>query len=243
MSRHLQYATRDPLVKLANQSTYEAILRCIQWFGNRFNIDNLTILDFGCGRGELLGLCLAHGYKSIGCDIDPVCVNLSSKQGSVFLLDPNNIEESVSKNIKYADIICLSHVLEHVPNPQKLLMFLRKKAKYGMIISVPNPHSLNVIIKSLIRRPPRGINKGHYYSWDYDHLKTFIETQCSMKIIHYEYDSVYMPAPIYVRKVLFKLGILRFLENQFLRWLFPRFSRSIIVVIGLSELISGAKEK
>ena len=43
-----------------------------------FPEDVSTVLDVGCGRGEMLYILKARGYTAEGCDIDDACLEKSS---------------------------------------------------------------------------------------------------------------------------------------------------------------------
>jgi 2-polyprenyl-3-methyl-5-hydroxy-6-metoxy-1,4-benzoquinol methylase len=100
-----------------------------------------SLLDVGCGNGELMDAARSMGFSVAGLEIDPVAVGaavdrgLSVRQGSYDLLS------EYENNFDY--IIC-SHVLEHVHDPRQLLQLLIKAIKPGgrVFITWPNPKSV-----------------------------------------------------------------------------------------------------
>jgi 2-polyprenyl-3-methyl-5-hydroxy-6-metoxy-1,4-benzoquinol methylase len=85
------------------------------------SIADLTILDFGCGRGELVGWLRKHKARAFGVDID----NRFTKSG--IILDSIYKDDlpilSTLKNNKdsifpddFFDIVISDQVLEHVAN-------------------------------------------------------------------------------------------------------------------------------
>lgn len=76
------------------------------------------LLDVGCGNGTFLCLARLAGWNVVGVDFDPKAVEtarnhgLDARQGSIDVLDPG--KESF-------DGITLSHAIEHVHDPIRLL--------------------------------------------------------------------------------------------------------------------------
>lgn len=228
--RHIRYnISEDPVASFVNKSTYYAIMRSLDWVIKSYSLKPpLKILDYGCGRGEIMKLLAKQGHLPLGCDIDQQCLSLCEKYGKVFYIDPENFRKAL-EGINNVDLIIMSHVLEHIQDPTKILNILKPKTKFGFILAVPNPHYMICIVKSLLRIKPKGVIEGHFYSWDWDHFKNFLEFHAKLKILYYEYDSVGFPIPYKTRAFLAKIRLLPLLEEYILKSLFPRFCRSIIV--------------
>jgi 2-polyprenyl-3-methyl-5-hydroxy-6-metoxy-1,4-benzoquinol methylase len=110
-----------------------------------FNFTNLIIkpkkvLDVGCGTGGLLSIFKEKGCEVLGLDFNDEYLSIAKinkinvKKGSLNIL---------KKNDKF-DLIILSHVLEHVLNPD---LFLKETTNYlstnGVIyIEVPSLNSI-----------------------------------------------------------------------------------------------------
>lgn len=221
---HIHYEQPHALAKFVNESTYRALIRAIR----KHVKPGAKILDIGCGRGELLQLLAASGYEVFGCDMDAECVRLSSKYANVQQL---TVEQIASDKFECKfDLVVMSHVLEHIENPSAMMNRLKGMSKH-LLISVPNPYYLTNIVKSFLRIPARHVNAGHLYSWDWDHFKTFIELGHDCRVEEWFYDSVALPVPSIVRRFLMVIGILPIIEDNLLRFLLPRFSRSITAFI------------
>lgn len=99
-----------------------------------------SLLDVGCGNGDLMSSAEAMGFTTQGLEIDPQAVSaasakgLSVRQGSVDLL------EEYQSNFDY--VVC-SHVLEHVHDPRQLTLLLLNSVKPGgrVYLTWPNPQS------------------------------------------------------------------------------------------------------
>jgi 2-polyprenyl-3-methyl-5-hydroxy-6-metoxy-1,4-benzoquinol methylase len=98
-----------------------------------------TFLDIGAGSGVAAAEAILHGFDVRACEPSPQC----RKE----FLDRNGFEpESTFFNSDYAernrhqvDVVMLSHVLEHVPDPEQLMNDVSLVLRSGgtVIISVP----------------------------------------------------------------------------------------------------------
>lgn len=98
------------------------------------------VLDVGCGAGGTLLTLEKRGWVGIGIDFDEKAVlnakskGLDARQGDLF-----------SQNFKDAkfDAIVMNHVIEHIPNPKKLLEECRRVLKDDgiMVLLTPNSNS------------------------------------------------------------------------------------------------------
>ncbi|MEL7657387.1 MAG: class I SAM-dependent methyltransferase [Bacillota bacterium] len=98
----------------------------------------LTILDIGCYEGDFLRQ-LPSTMNRVGIDIDSVAIERgkqkdSSKQVTLICSDFENVEIA-----DRPDVIVMFHVLEHLPNPGRVLKKL-KQISHGntrLVIEVP----------------------------------------------------------------------------------------------------------
>lgn len=225
---HLQYKYEDNLVKFSNETTYRAIMRAVDRHFSRGS----TVLDVGCGRGEIMRLLSERGFSVHGCDMDPKCVSLSSQFGQTYL---SSIDELVHLDISHnCDYIICSHVLEHLENPTQALRTLTSIAKKYVIVAVPNALSFNQIMRTLLRLSPRLVNPGHRCIWDWDHFLTMVTYGCDKAVLEWYSDGVFMPFPHGARKAILRLGLLYPLEEYVMPLLLPKYSRSIIAVISIN---------
>jgi 2-polyprenyl-3-methyl-5-hydroxy-6-metoxy-1,4-benzoquinol methylase len=102
----------------------------------------VKILDIGCAEG-VMGKKIAeekHPKDLVGIEIDKGFAKTASKYyKKVLVLDLEKIKKLPCK-LSYFDCIVLADVLEHLKNPEELLLLLKKYLnKEGVIIvSVPN---------------------------------------------------------------------------------------------------------
>jgi 2-polyprenyl-3-methyl-5-hydroxy-6-metoxy-1,4-benzoquinol methylase len=98
-------------------------------------IGNKKIIDFGCGYGNFIFKAKDIASETIGIEADRTILAYLKNKGYTVYPDLNHIEES-----ERFDVITMFHVLEHLPDPRKILSrfksCLNKEGK--IIIEVPN---------------------------------------------------------------------------------------------------------
>jgi 2-polyprenyl-3-methyl-5-hydroxy-6-metoxy-1,4-benzoquinol methylase len=97
-----------------------------------------TILDYGCGTGELLKYFLDKNWKITGVEPSTMAREKAS------ILTGQKIYQSIDLvNQSVYDVITLWHVLEHIHNLNETIDALKKILKPGgtMFIAVPNASS------------------------------------------------------------------------------------------------------
>ncbi|MCA9903054.1 MAG: methyltransferase domain-containing protein [Anaerolineae bacterium] len=112
-------------------------LRRAQVFASIVTKDD-HVLDLGVGDGALLEYIIREkGVEGYGLDVSQKAVDFCRSRGlNVTLAD---INEPVSKFVHDSfDYIIMSEIIEHIPDPEKLLLDLRPFARKGLIVSVPN---------------------------------------------------------------------------------------------------------
>jgi 2-polyprenyl-3-methyl-5-hydroxy-6-metoxy-1,4-benzoquinol methylase len=96
-----------------------------------------SILDYGCGTGHFLNYCKKKGLNISGVEPNSEARTIATKQldTAIFAL-PTLIK-------KKFNVITLWHVLEHVPDLNQVVDWLKNHlAENGrLIIAVPNPES------------------------------------------------------------------------------------------------------
>ncbi len=101
--------------------------------------EGYNILEIGCGEGGVLQPFLERGCKCTGVDLDKVRLVLGAEflekyvaDGSLEFSNQNIYEESfLSKYQGHFNVILLKDVIEHVPEQEKFIPYLRKLLKPG----------------------------------------------------------------------------------------------------------------
>jgi SAM-dependent methyltransferase len=188
------------------------------------NSDNKTLLDYGCGRGEMLALSSQAGFRVKGTDLDPKCVEIASKFGSTCILDPDRpLKQFGAKSF---DVVSCFHVLEHVDNPRLILSQIADIARLYVILAVPNLRYLHQLFQRRISLD--SVNRGHLQSWDHWHLLNLAETHCGLKLVSWGTDATILPFVSRLSLSLFGPRVTLFLETGVFRKFFPFHGVSVL---------------
>jgi SAM-dependent methyltransferase len=98
-----------------------------------------NVLEIGCGEGGVLRPFIEKGAYCVGVDLDGLRIDLANKffaqeiqEGKVTFLLQNIYEEAFDKKYNhFFDVIILKDVIEHVPEQEKFIPFLRNFLKPG----------------------------------------------------------------------------------------------------------------
>lgn len=132
---------KNPLQYLAEtEDTYWAIY---DYVINQKITHNPSILEVGCGLGYLTYALAKSGYKSKGIDISKGAIeSANSKYGNYYVCADVHTHASTS-NEKF-DIIILTEVIEHIPDPLGFVESLRAlmSTEGRILITTPNKDKL-----------------------------------------------------------------------------------------------------
>lgn len=138
-------------------------------------------LDLGCGLGGFLHYVKSHtDFECHGTDISPkACAYVTRKQGIPTRSGPFNA--SLFADVKF-DMIFLSDVIEHIPDPHVFVNHILAACSPGAIVGVacPNDASLTAIVKRVFFYPLSLNHEYGYLCWPF-HL--FGYTPCSLEIL------------------------------------------------------------
>jgi 2-polyprenyl-3-methyl-5-hydroxy-6-metoxy-1,4-benzoquinol methylase len=95
-----------------------------------------TVLDFGCGRGDLVGCLRREGWRAFGIDIDPAFVKSGSLLNRLFVDEYEILSTSDEDGItlfpdEFFDIIISDQVLEHVSDLDEAASEMARLLKRG----------------------------------------------------------------------------------------------------------------
>jgi SAM-dependent methyltransferase len=193
--------------------------------------EEFSILDVGCGQGDLLADLRREGYEATGIDIDPDCVSISQKVGIAKTGGVFDIPKMFRSNS--FDLVVASHVLEHLDNPLLGVQYLQDVAKEWIILAVPNPLRLQYIIRSGLFSKICDPRPGHVQVWDPGHFKNFLIRHCGLNIRNWDSDWIKIVPNNRLRGTLRRIGLsntLDTIEARVLPKLFPFLSDSLIVL-------------
>lgn len=143
------------------------------------------ILDIGCASGRLLATLKKMGWDCYGVEIDEEAVLVARGKGLNVV--QGDIEEcSFPEN--YFDSIRLSHVLEHLPSPRKVLTKIRAwlKSDGKLYIGIPNYKCIYTHLfrkYTLLFEVPR-----HFYHFDKQSISLLL-SETGYKTENIRYNS------------------------------------------------------
>ncbi|MBI5671086.1 MAG: methyltransferase domain-containing protein [Chloroflexi bacterium] len=109
-----------------------------------------TVLDLGVGDGALLRYLIEQRQvQGYGLDVSPKAVAFCRDQG--LKVDLADVNKPLTDYLREPfDYIVLSEIIEHLPDPERLLNDLRPYARQGIIVSIPNTgfyqHRLRLVL-------------------------------------------------------------------------------------------------
>lgn len=196
---------------------------------SKFLSDRSSLLDIGCGVGNLLCEVYKRNptFELTAADIDNICLEETLKKVALSkAIVVSDLDIFFNETEDQFDGIIMSHVLEHTLQPINVLHGVMGLLKEGgvLFLAVPNTVKLPVIVKNIFRK--KFVNLGHVYSWDRSHWINFLEVIMKLNVICYAEDSFPLPLPKFLKKTL----PVKYIEQSLVRFL-PWFSNSHIAVI------------
>jgi SAM-dependent methyltransferase len=100
------------------------------------------LLDVGCGNGELLARAVVLGWTAEGCEVDDEACTAARARG--FPCYAGEWWDKLPQ--ERFDLIIMSHVLEHLPDPRRALTGVVRalETKGALVIGMPNFASAHV---------------------------------------------------------------------------------------------------
>lgn len=113
-----------------------------------------VVVDLGGGGGEMLGYWgRFKSIKGVCADTNTLALTQAGTKGlETLLLDLNNKEDWAK--MPACDYVTGFEIIEHLPNPEELILFARNKVRKGLIFSVPNTGYYKHRLRLLLGRFP-----------------------------------------------------------------------------------------
>ncbi len=144
------------------------IFDIVEKYQKYFNkkVEDISILDYGCGRGRITILLKQLGYNVYGVDAsydtinksDDICMELGFNHNEIFKVVKENNNYEIPFNDGYFDIIITEHLLEHVENIDFLIKDFNRVTNKNSIIfnTLPGKYSL---VEPHLKMPFINLNK------------------------------------------------------------------------------------
>lgn len=171
------YSTGDhPLRKISNSH----ILGLIK--------ESDRVLDMGCHAGQITAAIATKAKHVTGIDYNKDAIEhakLNFKKDNLVFIH-SDIETYLQKSSESFDVLVLSHILEHLDNPEKMILCIKPFINY-MYVEVPD------FDKTYLNHYRKDLDLGLIYT-DADHISEFDRVEmkdliksCGFSILESEY--------------------------------------------------------
>lgn len=154
---------------------------------NKIKVEN-TILDVGCKFGRISSLLAEKSTKVVGIDMDNSAIEIAKKQNVKDNLEFRCIDcfELLEEESSEFDVIVLSHILEHLDNPEDFLTKFNLTNKY-IYIEVPDfDESYLNLYRHKVGSTLIYTDHDHIWEFDRDDFRKLL-SDCGLKIISEEF--------------------------------------------------------
>jgi SAM-dependent methyltransferase len=153
------------------------------------NVDEISsVLDLGCNVGDISFIIAEKAKKVVGIDYNEKAIELAKRRYQRHNLEFHHGEalEFLKNSSEHFDILILSHILEHLDNPQEFLNNFKNDFK-SIYIELPDfeRNYLNYYRKDLGLKLIYS-DDDHISEFDRDELRTLLNN-CKIEIINEEY--------------------------------------------------------
>ena len=157
----------------------ERLTKTAQYIDRFIKDKKSRILDIGCANGGLLKAFQVLGYNNInGVDPSPICVENAKRCG--VMASSGNLAE-MPPGLSSFDVVCLSHVLEHVLDMDSAVNAIQAVIKPGGICYVETPDALRYSI--FLRAPFQEFNTEHVNHFSMAFLAQLFQIRSGWKVV------------------------------------------------------------
>ena len=116
------------------------ILRTLKLLGKE-KLEDLKIIDFGCGWGDFLDTVQGYGVNAVGYDLDSDKTELATERGNKIVDDINEL-----KSFGPVDVVVMLSVLEHLQDVKYSMNLVKDMLKRGglFVFSVMDYRSIYI---------------------------------------------------------------------------------------------------
>ena len=131
------FENHSDVAKLSgNQAIAKELIR-------RLGKSNISLLDVGSGRGEMVEAARREGADAVGLEFSAAMIRSARERYGIALVAASIEDYAAGASARVFDAVVLNAVLEHVYDPDSMVASLRKLTRVGSVvyIDVPNePH-------------------------------------------------------------------------------------------------------
>ncbi|MCU1293139.1 MAG: SAM-dependent methyltransferase [Bryobacterales bacterium] len=151
-----------------------AHLRMYRDFGNRFMAGRSgKILDVGAGLGYFVRFAESYqGWEAFGYEICAPAVDYAKNQLGVKNMYAGRVEDSGFPLASF-DLMTLWDVIEHIPNPDGFLQYLRSLLKPAGAFFLATPNGPAQLWKARAKKTLIGMREGGHYLEPRDHMNLY----------------------------------------------------------------------
>lgn len=154
---------------------------------DRYLSDKKTrILDIGCANGGLLKAFQALGYENL-CGVDPSLACVEHTNACGFSARAGNLN-AMPPDLGDFDVVCLSHVLEHVLDMDAAVRAIRSVLKPGGLCYVETPDALRYA--PFLKAPFQDFNTEHINHFSAAFLAQLFQLRSGWKVVHLDTKEI-----------------------------------------------------
>lgn len=149
-----------------------------------------SLVELGCGPGAVIAECQRRSLAANFCGIDfsPVAVAFGRLHHPGILFEQRDITNSEPGH-EVADVVVVTHVVEHLEHPETVLSKLRNFGRYA-VIEVPLEDLLASRVKNRFR-DRRGNSAGHVAWFTPSSFRSLLREQPGVRIVA---ERIYVPS-------------------------------------------------
>ncbi|WBW95450.1 class I SAM-dependent methyltransferase [Oceanirhabdus sp. W0125-5] len=148
LQRLIDNNQKENEIQWLNSTYFKDICYNIQKFAQKGN-DGISVIDIGCGTGELLKFMQEYGFKAVG--IEPSIDAFEKSKDNELKVYNCNIEEFIkNEKEKKFDCVNMSNVLEHVLEPLKVIEKCKELLNEEGIIRIQVPNDFNELQEAAV---------------------------------------------------------------------------------------------
>ena len=125
-----------------------------------------TGLDIGCGETSPLAPLRARGFRSIGIDASPECIERARRKGLHDDYYCADIRTFPLRSLAPIEVVVMSHVIEHFSRDEGLNLLREAEQLAGRLLYVETPHGF--VEPAYYDGDPFQRHRSGWFPWDFE---------------------------------------------------------------------------